>query len=272
MTQRFPQEQFEVIMVDNNSRDGSVEIVKQFSRIKLISEKKQGSYAARNKGLLMAKGAIVAFTDADCCPDPDWLASIEQAMQDQGTNIVLGKRNYASGSLLLQLLGAYETEKIRQICAGYDHAAYYGYTNNMAARRILFDLCGCFLEIPRGADSLFVRTVVDRFGCKGVRFDNQVCIRHLEMNTIRDYYRKRIIYGQSYEKYRKIRNARSLSNYERFQIFRTLTISQGCSSRDSLCLAVLLFIGLIHFDFGRQLTRLSTTGTNFKRLVIGDRK
>jgi glycosyltransferase involved in cell wall biosynthesis len=254
LTQQYPVEHFEVIMVDNNSSDGSTEIVRQFPQIKLVSEKKQGSYCARNKGLQVAKGSIIAFTDADCSPNDRWLSSIDRAMRNPDTAIVLGKRLYASNSSYLDILGAYENERIKQICARNDRFTYYGYTNNMAVRRTFFDYCGHFLEIPRGADSLFVRKIVDRFGCGGVCFDDEVCIRHLEINTMSDYYRKRIIYGKSYERYRKILNSRTFGNRERFQILRNITKNQSYATTKYLLLAVsLLFVGMMHFELGRQL-------------------
>lgn len=39
----------------------------------LAVEYRQGSYAARNKGVELAKGKIIAFIDADCIPDKSWL-------------------------------------------------------------------------------------------------------------------------------------------------------------------------------------------------------
>jgi cellulose synthase/poly-beta-1,6-N-acetylglucosamine synthase-like glycosyltransferase len=32
-----------------------------------------GPYAARNRGLELAKGYVIGFTDADCIPNPDWI-------------------------------------------------------------------------------------------------------------------------------------------------------------------------------------------------------
>ncbi|WBL41303.1 glycosyltransferase family 2 protein [Algoriphagus halophytocola] len=41
--------------------------------LKILEESNPGSYAARNKGITAAQGNIIAFTDADCLPDTDWL-------------------------------------------------------------------------------------------------------------------------------------------------------------------------------------------------------
>lgn len=71
----YPKEKYEIIMVDNNSTDNTVEIMKRYP-VRLLHEKKQGPYAARNLGIKNASGEIVAFTDADCIADKGWLRQL----------------------------------------------------------------------------------------------------------------------------------------------------------------------------------------------------
>ena len=73
--QTYPTDCYEVIVVDNGSdaRANIQGIVQQFEGTIAEYEAKPGSYAARNKGISIAKGEIIAFTDADCIPAPDWL-------------------------------------------------------------------------------------------------------------------------------------------------------------------------------------------------------
>lgn len=64
---------WEVIIVNNDPED-TINLEKDFLFSTLIiNEFKPGSYAARNKGVKEAKGDIVAFTDSDMIPDPNWL-------------------------------------------------------------------------------------------------------------------------------------------------------------------------------------------------------
>lgn len=71
--QTYPQDLYEIIVIDNNSEENIQAAVDRFPHVKLISEKKRGSYAARNRGITLAKGEILAFTDSDCIPATNWL-------------------------------------------------------------------------------------------------------------------------------------------------------------------------------------------------------
>ena len=73
--QTYARSQFEVIVVDNGSEpiDPIKAAVEPYDNIILTFEPTPGSYAARNQGLTLARGEVIAFTDADCIPAPDWL-------------------------------------------------------------------------------------------------------------------------------------------------------------------------------------------------------
>jgi glycosyltransferase involved in cell wall biosynthesis len=68
-------EPFEVIVVDDGSRDETAAIAESFGeRVRLVRNRgKRGAGSARNAGVEVAKAPVLVFTDADCYPAPGWL-------------------------------------------------------------------------------------------------------------------------------------------------------------------------------------------------------
>jgi glycosyltransferase involved in cell wall biosynthesis len=79
--QTYPTDRVEVIVVDNGSIDRLDEVVSRFPRARWLVEPYPGSYAARNRGIEAAHGEVLAFTDADCIPAPDWLEHAVRALR-----------------------------------------------------------------------------------------------------------------------------------------------------------------------------------------------
>ncbi|WP_432561326.1 glycosyltransferase family 2 protein [Kineococcus sp. SYSU DK003] len=82
-----------VVVVDNASRLDVSAAVPDDDRFVLLSEPASGSYRARNRALAELQqddaAEVVAFTDADCTPEPDWLSAGVQALQRTGTGIAM---------------------------------------------------------------------------------------------------------------------------------------------------------------------------------------
>ncbi|MFA6532704.1 MAG: glycosyltransferase family A protein [Patescibacteria group bacterium] len=67
----------EIIVIDNNCTDKTIEIVKKNKNIKIIKEIIQGMTAARNAGFNQAKYEIIVKCDADSVLPPDWIKNIK---------------------------------------------------------------------------------------------------------------------------------------------------------------------------------------------------
>jgi GT2 family glycosyltransferase len=75
----YPQERFEVVVVDDGSANRLDEVVAPFRRtlsLQLLRQENTGPAAARNLGSRHARGEFLAFTDDDCQPDAGWLREL----------------------------------------------------------------------------------------------------------------------------------------------------------------------------------------------------
>lgn len=245
--QTVPRDCYEVILIDNNSRDGSLSIAGGYTDLIVLEERRQGSYMARNQGVSCAKGAVLAFTDSDCVARPTWLQEFGNALEDPSAMIILGGRRYANETITMRAIADYETQKARYICSQRNRELFFGYTNNMAVRHDGFTRCGPFLEIARGADSVFVSKVVDAYGAASVRFAVAAQIHHLEMNRAGDFYRKQDVYRRSHRLYFTWSHTRFLNFRERLKIAFQTIVQNRYSVPRALSLAAVLAVGALRF-------------------------
>ena len=226
VSQDYPSGDYEILLVDNQSTDRSVEIGRRYDRVTLLSEAMPGAYVARNRAIKVARGEILAFTDPDCVPGTSWIREIANAMADPGIDVVCGRRLPASRSFLLASIGDYENTKDRFVMEAVEPELYYGYTSNMAVRRDLFDNLGPFLDLPRGADALFVRRVAEERSCAKIRYLASAVVTHLELDRVFVYYKKVFLYSRHRRRTNSILRTRPLKLAERMEIYRR-TVSAG---------------------------------------------
>lgn len=94
--QTVARDAFEIVIVDDGSRDDTAAVLERHRTrsagpfTSLRHAESQGPAAARNLGWRSARGAVVAFTDDDCLPEPTWLAAGLAAVE-AGAAIVMGR-------------------------------------------------------------------------------------------------------------------------------------------------------------------------------------
>ena len=89
--QDFDKNEFEIIVIDNGSTDATAEIVSRYPVRYVFFDRIKTSYAARNKGIEVAQGQLIAFIDADCWVDRGWLSSLVVAFKDKSIGGVGGR-------------------------------------------------------------------------------------------------------------------------------------------------------------------------------------
>jgi glycosyltransferase involved in cell wall biosynthesis len=91
-----PHGSFEVVVVDNNSSDGTREVVETAARtfpvpLRYVFEREAGRSAALNTGFRAAHGDILVTTDDDVRVEPDWLDRIRGGFETHGCDYLGGR-------------------------------------------------------------------------------------------------------------------------------------------------------------------------------------
>ena len=154
--QRAGSVRYEVIVVDNNSTDGTRRVVEEFASrwpaVRYFLEPRRGVSHARNTGIAAARAPIVAFLDDDVEADPAWVDTIKRTFDDHpGIDCIGGKieARWATpppawltpmhwGPVALQ------AEKGTTPYVDAEHASPCLMTANFASRRAALDEVGGF--------------------------------------------------------------------------------------------------------------------------------
>jgi glycosyltransferase involved in cell wall biosynthesis len=167
---------YEVIVVDNNSTDGTRTLVEGliaggFSRLRYIFEARQGVSFGRNTGIAAARAPVIAFTDDDNDVGRTWIATIKASFDAHPDVDVLGgpilprwpstppawldRRHWSPVAIVDYGTQPFRSTATRPVCF---------LTANLAVRGRVFERIGGFSpEFPRGQDHEFLL----RFWCSG---------------------------------------------------------------------------------------------------------
>jgi GT2 family glycosyltransferase len=155
---------YEIIVVDNNSTDGTPAVLADFVGrglpIRALREPRQGVSYGRNAGVAVARGRIIAFTDDDIRVAPDWVSRIVRTLQDDtGVDCIGGPVLPLWASLPPRWLDRRHWSPLSVTDYGgdaFDITAEQPrclLTSNMAFRREVFDRIGTFSpDYPRSQD------------------------------------------------------------------------------------------------------------------------
>ena len=157
LAQDYPGPAPELIVVDNGSTDSTSQILGQFlsqheGRVRSLRVTQRGSSPARNAGILRASHKIIALTDADCVPRPDWLKELVAASISQPD------ASFVGGSIRalepVNRISAFAESLFDQRRAILEDKPPYIITANLLVRRSDMLRFGLFnTAYPRGQDT-----------------------------------------------------------------------------------------------------------------------
>jgi glycosyltransferase involved in cell wall biosynthesis len=186
--QTYPRDSVTIVVADNGSSPPLDAGRLGLPGVAIVRCERPGSYAARNEGAREARGPVLAFTDADCIPDADWIARGVAALGAGDANSIVG------GEVLFQETRSRSGTSLYQLASGF------GQQRNIECRGFsatanLFCTEQQFRNIGPFDETLF--SAGDREWCWraqsrgiGVRFEPRCVVRTLPRVRLRDAIRQ----------------------------------------------------------------------------------
>jgi GT2 family glycosyltransferase len=149
--QTYPADRVEIIVADNNSPEGEAAVATTIAgRAQFVVITEKGAGPARSGGAARARGEVLAFTDSDCMPEPDWLMEGVGALSRY--DVVGGRMKVLVGDpARMTPAEAFET------VFAFDNQSYIarkGFTvsANLLCRKAVFEQVGGFLAAGYAED------------------------------------------------------------------------------------------------------------------------
>jgi len=206
---------FEVIVVDS-SEDKTPEIASEYPFVKVVRVPPRGANLARNIGVKLSKGDIIAFTDGDCRVSHDWLKNIAEFFEKHRNTIAVGGSVYTARELKGSIVAEYYNEALWPMMPIYSsevkitrenfHKVRVPNSNNLAFRRKVFDEGFLFDEEFRGGyeeTELLWRLCLQNYD---IRVSPSIKVEHYHTKSLRKLLKRAYNYGRGhylfYSKYR----------------------------------------------------------------------
>lgn len=187
---------YEVVVVNDGSTDGTRQIAEGYDYIRLIDQENKGLSEARNVGIRAATGDIIAFTDADCMADADWLTHLVARFQSSKFGAVGGPNLTPPDDSFVASCVAVSPGAPTHVLLD-DEVAEHIPGCNMAFRREALEAIDGFDPIFRAAgDDVDLCWRLQNKGYK-IGFSPGAVVWHFRRNTLKDYIKQQRGYGKA---------------------------------------------------------------------------
>lgn len=186
---------FEVIVVDDGSTDGTGDIAREYA-VKVVSTENCGLSSARNTGAQAATGEIVAYTDDDAYPDPHWLKYVAATFAD-GDWVGVGGPNIAPAGdgRIAECVANAPGGPVHVLLS--DREAEHIPGCNMAFRKSAIEAVGGFdVQYRAAGDDVDLCWRLQEGGGK-LGFSPSAMVWHHRRNSVRTYWKQQVGYGKA---------------------------------------------------------------------------
>lgn len=186
---------YEVIVIDDGSTDNLVSIVREYP-VRLLSTVNNGLSHARNLGMHLAKGEIVAYIDDDAYPDPHWLRYMAYAFSTTGHAAIGGPNIAPDDDGPIATAVANSPGGPIHVLVGDDLAEHIPGCN-MSFRKEALLAVGGFDPIFRAAgDDVDLCWRIQHTG-RTIGFHPSALVWHHRRNSLKAYWKQQVGYGKA---------------------------------------------------------------------------
>lgn len=198
LSQTYPSESYECIVIDDSSTDGTEATVRRIientaRNLSYIKQEKKGPAAARNLGIRRSRGEVIGLLDDDIIVEDDWIEKGVSILSSENVDVIAGPARLPQelgGNLITDYLDIYENRETSET------SPYYLRTWNFFAKKNIFDDIGLFDEdfkFSAGEDVEWGQRAI--FNGKKLFYTPKLVAYHFHLSSITDLFKRGYKYG-----------------------------------------------------------------------------